>query len=224
MFELSKSRSLMKLLGLASSLSLCLAISACGFHLAGESPLPFDSLYIGVQENSKFGADMRRAFKATSPKTKIEENTILAEVQLQQIAYSKSLREISLNSLGQVQEYELTLVIVIQLTDKDGQIIMPSEEFLSVRDLPYDPNVIQAKEGQIASVFKDMEQATISRIVRRVTSPEVIDRAERLMATGSTDLSGEPAQVARPIRGPSEQLPDAVQRSQLMPKPDVIQK
>jgi len=93
-----------------------------------------------------------------------------------------------------------------------------------VRDVPYDPNVIQAKEGEIATVFKDMERATISRIVRRVTSAEVIDRAERLAATDSTELSGEPAQVARPVKGPAQQLPDAVQRSQMMPTPTAIQK
>src|SRR3546814_9748000 len=37
-------------------LTLCLLLAACGFHLRGTSPLPFDTLYTNIPQNSEFGA------------------------------------------------------------------------------------------------------------------------------------------------------------------------
>src|SRR3546814_5516225 len=47
-------------------LTLCLLLAACGFHLRGTSPLPFDTLYTNIPQNSEFGARMRRAIIARS--------------------------------------------------------------------------------------------------------------------------------------------------------------
>jgi len=224
MRDLAKLQLMPLLRNVAAGLLLCFIVCGCGFRMQGQTPLPFDSLYIGIQENSKFGADMRRAFQAASPATKIEENPTIAQAQLQQLAYIKSMREVALNSLGQIQEYELTLRVSVQLTDLKGQIIMPAQTFTIVRNMPYDPNVIQAKEGEMATIFKDMERSMVSRIVRRVASPDVIERAERLAATGTTELSGEPPQIATPVRAAPAQLPDAVQRGQMMPTPTPVSK
>jgi LPS-assembly lipoprotein len=209
---------------LAGAAVLCLMLTGCGFSMQGQTPLPFDNMYIGIQENSKFGADMRRAFIAASPATMIEENPLVAQAQLQQLAYVKSMREVALNSLGQIEEYELTLRVTVQLTDGKGQVIMPAQTFTSIRNMPYDPNVIQAKEGEMATIFKDMERSMVGRIVRRVTSPDVVERAERLAATGTTEISGDPAQLARPATGPAPVAPDALQRQQMAPSPTAISK
>jgi LPS-assembly lipoprotein len=224
MSDLAKTRDTSLLRGYVSVVMLCVLLTGCGFSMQGQTPLPFDNLYIGIQENSKFGADMRRAFIAASPATKIEENPLAAQAQLQQLAYIKSMREVALNSLGQIEEYELTLRVTVQLTDAKGQVIMPAQTFTSVRNMPYDPNVIQAKEGEMATIFKDMERSMVSRIVRRVTSPDVVERAERLAATGTTELSGDPAQLAQPVTRPAPIAPDALQRQQMAPAPTAISK
>ena len=52
-------------------LALFMLISACGFTLRGVTPLPFDTLYVGIPDYTQFGADVRRALRAASPNTKL---------------------------------------------------------------------------------------------------------------------------------------------------------
>ena len=48
----------------AASLAAVMLLAACGFALRGVTPLPFDTLYVGIADNTRFGADVRRALRA----------------------------------------------------------------------------------------------------------------------------------------------------------------
>src|SRR5690606_40090107 len=59
-------------------LGISVLLAACGFRLKGATPLPFQTLYTNIAENSSFGMAMRRAIMAASPGTRIvrsEEHT-----------------------------------------------------------------------------------------------------------------------------------------------------
>jgi LPS-assembly lipoprotein len=164
------------------ALSLVVVLSACGFQLQGRAPLPFDSLYISVPQNSQFGADLRRAIRASSPDTKIiEDPTETYQAQLQQISETRSTREISLNAQGRVEEYELTLVYIYRIVDANGDNILPPTTLVSVRDLPFDDRVVQAKEGEEAALFKQMQKSLIARVMRRISAPDVSQRYQNLI-------------------------------------------
>src|SRR5690606_9407923 len=124
---------------------LCLALTACGFHLKGVAPLPFDSLYTNIAENSAFGANLRRAVVASSPNTRFVANRKEAQAQLIQLLNVRNLREISIDARGRVEEYELTLEFSFQLLDAAGHIILPPTTLRALREVPYDDTVVQAK-------------------------------------------------------------------------------
>lgn len=158
--------------GLAG-LALCALLAGCGFHLRGTSPLPFDTLYTNIAENSDFGARLRRAVMASSPHTRFVDSATDAQAKLIQLANKQSLRELSINSSGQVDEYELNLDFSFQLTDAKGHLLLPPTTIHTSRDLPYDPTQIQAGAGEIGAQFQEMRKSLVDRIVRRLTSPEV---------------------------------------------------
>ena len=161
-------------------LGFVLALAACGFQLKGVSPLPFETLYTNIPESSEFGAHLRRAVLAASPDTRFVADPKEAQAKLVQLAYRQSRRELSLDAQGQVEEYELTLEFVFQLTDANNRVLLPPTTLRSTRDMPYDANAVQAKQGEIATVFRNMRQALVDRVVRRLTSPEVTEAyAER---------------------------------------------
>ncbi len=155
-------------------MALCLFLAACGFHLKGVSPLPFRTIYTNIEENSEFGSGMRRAIVASSPATRFVSEPAQAQARLTQLANTQSLRELSLDAQGRVEEYELNLEFVFQLTDDKGHIILPPTTLRSTREIPYDDSVVQAKQGEIGTVFKEMQQSLIDRVVRRLSSPDVI--------------------------------------------------
>ena len=169
---------------------LSLAVSACGFQLQGASPLPFDTLLVSVPENTQFGADLRRAIRASSPDTVILNDTIDPyQAQLQQISSTRTSRQVSLNAQGRVEEYELNLTYVFRIVDANGNIILPATTLSVVRNLPFDDRVVQAKEGEQATLFAQMENSLIARIMRRISAPDIEARYRALSTTNSTNDS-----------------------------------
>jgi LPS-assembly lipoprotein len=165
--------------------SLMLAVSACGFKLQGSTPMPFNTLLMKVPDNTAFGADLRRALRAASPNTRLVESpTEPYEAALQQISETRTAREVSLNAQGRVEEYELTLTYTFNIVAANGEIILPNTTLRAVRNLPFDDRVVQAKEGEEATLFKQMQTSLVSRIVRQVSSENVAQRYADVQSNG----------------------------------------
>jgi LPS-assembly lipoprotein len=151
-----------------------LLLSACGFALQGSTPLPFDTLLMKVPENTAFGSDLRRAIRAASPNTRLVENgSDSYDAVLQQISESRTAREVSLNAQGRVEEYELTLTYTFRVEAANGELLLPDTTLRARRNLPFDDRVVQAKEGEQATLFSQMQTSLVSRIVRRISAPDV---------------------------------------------------
>src|SRR5690606_17577954 len=183
--------------------TLCLVLAACGFKMKGVSPLPFTTLYTNIAENSAFGANIRRAIIASSPQTRFVSEPADAQARLIELANNQSLRELSLDAQGRVEEYELNLEFIFQLTDAKGHVILPPTTLRSTRELPYDDSVVQAKQGEINTVFKRMQQLLIDRIVRHLASPDVREafvQAQNLPPIDATDTPATtpPAAIPQP--------------------------
>lgn len=188
---------------------LLAALAACGFRLKGTSPLPFDTLYTNMPENSAFGADLRRLIVATSPNTRFVEDVSEAQARLTQLSLQRSMREIAISPEGNVEEYELNLVFVFQLTDAQGRQLLPPTTLRATREVPYDPDALQAKQGEIGSLFQEMQRSLIDRIVRRLTSPEVHEAYQhRESLPRETDAEAQASEVPTP-------------RDEMMPSPDL---
>lgn len=158
---------------------LCLALpalavlGACGFHLKGATPLPFKSLYTNINLDSDFGARLRRAVEANSPSTHFTRDRSQAEVYLHQISDQENLRQVSIDSEGRVEEYELDLNFSFELLDRYGHVLLAPTVLRSVREIPYNDRIVQAKEGEIARTFRNMRNGLIDQILRRMSAPDV---------------------------------------------------
>jgi len=179
--------------------ALLLALSACGFAMRGVTPLPFETLYIGIPDNTRFGADVRRALRATSPGTAQVDQPKAAQVQLQQVSLDREAREVSLNAQGRVEEYELVVRLVFRLVDANGRVLLPDTTLTAIRDVPYDDQIAQAKEGEMRNIYRDMQTSLVSRLVRRLTAPDVAEA----FATSQAGDPSEQLEVAPVLEQPS---------------------
>lgn len=152
---------------------LCLMLAACGFHLKGATPVPFQTIYTNINLDTEFGARLRRTILANSPQTHFTSSRNEADVYLHQMSNDQRLRQLSIDADGRVEEYELELNFVFQVLDRQGHIILPPTTLRSVREIPYNARIVQAKEGEIAHIFNDMQNSLIDRILRRLSAPEV---------------------------------------------------
>ncbi|VFR32451.1 LPS-assembly lipoprotein RlpB precursor (Rare lipoprotein B) [plant metagenome] len=186
----------------ASLLVLVGMLTACGFTMRGVTPLPFDSLYLmGLSDDTRFGGDVARALRAASPNTQLVTNRKNAQATLIAVSQSRSQRETSLNPQGRVEEYELRVQYTFRLIDARGNLLLPDTTFTDTRDMPYDDNVVQAKQGETETLYRDMEKALVSRLMRRLTAPDVAEAFE--IARNSPEDNSLP--VAPPLPEPSEE-------------------
>jgi len=218
-FRPPPSGSALRRLALFVLLTGCVLLAACGFRLKGATPLPFDTLYTNIAENSSFGVAMRRAIVAASPNTRIVADPAQAEARLIQLANNERLRQLSIDADGRVEEYELNLEFVFQLVDAAGHIVLPPTTLRATREIPYDDTVVQAKQSEITLLFQQMQQSMVDRVVRHLTAPDVIAAfrtAEQLpLETTPSDLSpvsNDPAPTGTPLWGTPSLNPDAGMR------------
>lgn len=167
-------------------LVLCVLLAACGFRLKGQAPLPFNTVYTNIEENSAFGAYLRRAMQASSPGLQFVNDPLRAQVQLRQLGLSQNLRDISLDAQGRVEEYELTLQFTFDVIDAQNRSVLEPTTLRAVRELPYDDTIVQAKQGEIEVTFQNMQQSLVERILYIMSSPDVTETYQKL-ASEPTD-------------------------------------
>lgn len=161
-------------------IGLGLALSGCGFKLKGGSPLPFNTLYTNISLNSAFGAQLQRMLEADSPGLRFVRERDEAQATLIQLQNSRRTRDVALDPQGNVEEYQLNLVFSFELLDAQGKKILPPTTLTVTRYLPNDPDSVQAKESERASLYAAMEQDVIERLSRRLTAPDINERFEML--------------------------------------------
>ncbi|OZI58099.1 LPS-assembly lipoprotein LptE [Bordetella genomosp. 1] len=171
----------------AAGLALLMLLTSCGFALKGETPLPFNTMYINIPDSTRFGADFRRQLKAASPNTRQVTSPKQAEAILQQIELVRTQREVSLNAQGRVEEYELGLIFSFRLIDSRGVAIIPDTTMTTYREIPYDEQIVQAKQTQMESLYRAMQQSITARLLRRLTAPDVKEAALRARAEQPDD-------------------------------------
>ena len=191
-------------------LALFMLLSACGFALRGVTPLPFDTLYVGIPDTTQFGADVRRSIRAASPNTKLVSTPKEAQAILQQVSDARTMREVSLNAQGRVEEYELGINYTFRLIDAKGRAVIPDTTLSIYREMPYDDQVVQAKQGQIETLYRAMQRDLVSRLLRRLTAPEVrnaFENAEQRGEDGEIPLydptAPQPQRTPEPWKTPS---------------------
>jgi len=175
-----------------SGVAIAVVLTACGFTMRGVNPLPFDTLYLGVNDNSSFGVGLIRAVRASSPTTKLVPSPKEAQAIYTQLQSSRSLREVSLNAVGRVEQYELTVTYVFRVTDPNGQLILSDTALSASREVPFDDQFMQAKDEEFQRIYEDLEVGLVARIVRRISSPEVRTNFERVRSGTQSPTGPDP--------------------------------
>jgi LPS-assembly lipoprotein len=201
-----------------------LLLAGCGFKMQGVTPMPFDSLAITIPQNSQFGADVRRAIRAASPDIVIIESSAaqsgvktVPQARLEQVSEIRNSRIVSLNARGKPEEFELTLVYTFRLVNAKNQIILPDTTLSAARAMPFDERVVQAKEGEAVTLYRDMQKSLVARMMRRLTAPDIKQRWDEIKA--SSPAEQENIETATPIQAPADNVPTPWQIPSLTPLP-----
>lgn len=149
-------------------LLMSLLLASCGFHLRGQTGMPFATLYIdAAAPNTSLVAELRRSLELNN--VKLVHTAEQADLVLN-IAFEIPERQIlSLAGSGRVNEYQLRYRVSLRAYDKQRQDWIPAEEMVQRRDYAYSDTAILAKEAEETLLYKSMRDDMVQQILRRLS-------------------------------------------------------
>jgi len=146
---------------------MSLLLASCGFHLRGHLGMPFEKLYIEVDDPSTpFIRELRR--NLNDSKVNLVNTAEQAEVVLN-IAEIPDKQILTLGGDGRVNEFRLSYRVSLRAYDLNQQDLIPAEEIAMRRDFSYDDTKVLVKEAEEAMLFQSMRSDMVQQIVRRLS-------------------------------------------------------
>jgi LPS-assembly lipoprotein len=109
------------------------------------------------------------------------------------------------------------LVYTFRLVNAKNQIILPDTTLSAARAMPFDERVVQAKEGEAVTLYRDMQKSLVARMMRRLTAPDIKQRWDTLK--DPSPAAQDNVETATPIQAPPDNLPTPWQIPSLTPLP-----
>jgi LPS-assembly lipoprotein len=157
---------------LSGMLVLLLAVTqlpGCGFRLAGQATLPFETLYVPTGDYSSFGAEFRRYLESGS-KTRLTDRPEQAQAVLEILSERRDMVILSLSSAGRVSEYLLRYRVSFRLTDNAKRELIPASEIALQRDMTYNDADVLGKENEQELLYRDMKNDAVLQLARRLAA------------------------------------------------------
>lgn len=150
--------------------ALLLALSACGFHLRGATPLPevMGRTYLSAPVNSPLRYELESLLLSAG--AEVTNSADGASAVLTVHGAQTRQRTLSLDALGRAQEYALGLSVQYSLVAADGRTIAQNQSVRVERDLRFDPDNVLAIGAEREIVQQEMYRAAAQQILRHLRS------------------------------------------------------
>ena len=154
----------------AGVVCLALALSGCGFHLQGHTPLPevVRTPYVQtVDKQSEFIVSLRRAMLNSGAHPVQQKDK--ASVVVQIIKDDVVRRTLSVSAQNQPDEYELTYTVRFTVTQGDKELLPPTD-ITNVRSFAFSEQLLLAKNHEEMILRQDMAHDLADMVMRRLAS------------------------------------------------------
>lgn len=149
-----------------------ISLNGCGFALRKAPDFAFTTLYSGLPESSPLGVEFRRSLQSTgkvkviTDARRINEAQVILDVLLDQ----REKVVLSLNTAGQVTEFQLRLRFRFRLRTPAGKELIEPTELSLQRDISFNESAVLAKEAEEALLYRDMQSDVVQQIMRRLAA------------------------------------------------------
>ena len=144
-------------------------LSGCGFHLRGSIELPAELTEValeGTRPNGELGVAVRNGFARVGGQVVDSGSSANSVLVISQDSYSR--RVLSVDSIGQANEYELRYTVGFRLDDLDGANRVVQQSISLRRQYRFDPDLTLAKADEEARLVREMRQDAVRQMLRRL--------------------------------------------------------
>lgn len=151
-------------------------LAGCGFQLRQAPDFAFDTIGINASSSSAVGNELRRSLAASGKVTVLPPNADLskATVVLDMLQEQREKVVVSLNSSGQVREFQLRNRVRFRLRTPGGKELIPDTELLQQRDISFNEAAVLAKEAEETLLYRDMQTDLVQQLMRRLAALKAV--------------------------------------------------
>lgn len=158
-------------------LFISLILTSCGFHLRGETQFSAPLQHVYLQTPSPYSEltrNIQQYFKMSG--ITLADSPANATTVLQILSENTGQQLIGVNNTQQTRQYNLTLSVAFQITDKKGIVLSPPETLTENRTLPISSSEILSGSNQATALYQQMRRAIVFDIMNRLSSQEMTHR------------------------------------------------
>jgi LPS-assembly lipoprotein len=147
-----------------------LALTACGFRLAGSDPLPpvMARPYLSLKNPyTDFSREFEHQLKSAGAELQPVRQGATATIEITNDLAVQ--RTVSVSATNIPTEYELTYTVTFAVQGVDKQLLAPQTISLS-KDYSFEENLLLAKEHEADILRQQMARDLVSIAMRRLTS------------------------------------------------------
>ena len=164
-----KSSAFQNVARLSAVLLLAITLTACGFHLRGNIPLPKNIQNMYVQGPDGTFKDKLEDVLTNSGAT-IAPSALAADVVVN-ITEATSSRDVgTLDERGKVDSYNLVFRVRYSLDDTQGKVVRESTSLRESRQYDFDPELVVESESEEQQLQTSMEEDIALRMVRQLST------------------------------------------------------
>jgi len=144
------------------------AITACGFHLRGNTPLPAEISNIYIEaKNGPFKEKMEEVLSYGGATIATVQEAASSTLIVQKSIVEKTVGTI--DERGKANSYELTYKVNYKLVDREG-VSLRTASLYENRRFDFDPDTVLETESEEENLIVDMEESIALRVVRQLAT------------------------------------------------------
>ena len=149
--------------------ALCGSLAHCGFHVRGDTQVPFATLAVVGAEGTSLVVELKRTIRGNA-KVSIVDKPEQADAVLYILTNQNDKSILTLSGGGRVREFQLTQKIIFRVADINGNEWLPASEISVRRDFSFNDSQALAKEGEERLLLADMQADAVQQMMRRLST------------------------------------------------------
>jgi len=147
-------------------------LGGCGFELRRAPTFDFKSIYTSFAAGSGLGNDFKRVIAADGRVQVITDASQInsADVVLDVLQDQREKTVLTMNSAGQVREFQLRLRLRFKLRTPSGRELTPEIEILQQRGISFTESAVISKDAEEQLLYRDMQSDTVQQLMRRLAA------------------------------------------------------
>jgi LPS-assembly lipoprotein len=150
-----------------------LTLAACGFQLRQAPHFAFNTIFIGGPVNSSLGKELKLDI-ASSDGVAVIDDATRAQVVLDMPTEQREKVVVSVNSSGQVREFELRTRVKFKLRTPQGKELIPETELVVMRTISFNEAAVLSKEAEEGLLYRDMQSDLVQQLMRRLAAVKTL--------------------------------------------------